>query len=167
VNERIRAELRARGADVDAFYFCPHHPDHGPPCDCRKPQPGLLQRAAREHDLDLSNSITVGDSTRDLEAGRRAGTAARAYAPLASRREAESGKSNDDWAPRIGPDRDRGTPARGASDRSDPCSSPLAPGAVADDIETHSASAPSAYDDWMLLARDLLRAAWERAAKQP
>ncbi len=76
VNERLRELLRAEGADVDAVYFCPHHPDHGPPCACRKPEPGLLLQAAQELHLDLRRSLMVGNAARDLEAGRRAGCAA-------------------------------------------------------------------------------------------
>jgi histidinol-phosphate phosphatase family protein len=73
VNDRINALLHAEGAHVEAFYFCPHHPDFGAPCACRKPEPGMLQQAAVEHGLDLSRSWMVGDSPRDLEAGTRAG----------------------------------------------------------------------------------------------
>jgi histidinol-phosphate phosphatase family protein len=79
VNARLRALLQAAGTDVDAIYYCPHHPDHGPACDCRKAAPGLLLRAAADHGIDLERSVTVGDAARDLEAGRRAGTAAVLY----------------------------------------------------------------------------------------
>src|SRR5205085_6378312 len=59
-------------------YHCPHHPDgtverYARACACRKPQPGLLLRAARDHDLDLARSWLVGDILDDVEAGRRAG----------------------------------------------------------------------------------------------
>jgi D-glycero-D-manno-heptose 1,7-bisphosphate phosphatase len=57
--------------DVDAVYVCPHDDVDG--CDCRKPQPGMLTRAATDLDLDLSRSFLVGDRWRDVEAGRRAG----------------------------------------------------------------------------------------------
>ena len=56
---------------LDAFYYCPHRPDEG--CGCRKPEVGLLERAAREHDVDLLDSWMVGDILDDVEAGRRAG----------------------------------------------------------------------------------------------
>lgn len=56
---------------LDGFYYCPHAPDEG--CGCRKPQPGLLERAAREQDIDLSSSWMIGDILDDIEAGRRAG----------------------------------------------------------------------------------------------
>ena len=52
-------------------YHCPHHPWLG--CDCHKPKPGMLLRAAREHGLDLPRSWMVGDTWRDVRAGRAAG----------------------------------------------------------------------------------------------
>ena len=56
---------------LHGFYYCPHLPGEG--CDCRKPQPGLIERAAREHSVDLSSSWMIGDILDDVEAGRRAG----------------------------------------------------------------------------------------------
>jgi histidinol-phosphate phosphatase family protein len=57
--------------ELDGTYYCTHHRDAG--CGCRKPEPGLLIRAAAELELDLSGSLMIGDSDSDLEAGRRAG----------------------------------------------------------------------------------------------
>jgi D-glycero-D-manno-heptose 1,7-bisphosphate phosphatase len=73
--EQLHAEL---ALDVERFYFCPHHPRatlaaYRLDCECRKPRPGMLLRAARELDLDLSRSYMVGDRPSDVEAGRRAG----------------------------------------------------------------------------------------------
>jgi histidinol-phosphate phosphatase family protein len=59
------------GVRLEGFYYCPHHPDGG--CGCRKPEPGLLLDAAREHDIDLAASWMIGDILNDIEAGRRAG----------------------------------------------------------------------------------------------
>ncbi|HVW37545.1 MAG TPA: HAD family hydrolase [Pirellulales bacterium] len=77
--ERRLAELLA-DSDIrlSGFYYCPHHPQagqlgHGSACDCRKPAPGLLLRAAADHRLDLKSSWLVGDILDDVEAGRRAG----------------------------------------------------------------------------------------------
>ncbi len=56
---------------IDASYYCPHAPDD--PCDCRKPAPGMVLRAAREHAIDLAASYFVGDREADIECGRRAG----------------------------------------------------------------------------------------------
>jgi len=71
-------ELARRGASVDAYYLCPHHPLHGigdyrRECDCRKPLPGMLLEAARDFTIDLADSYIVGDKLADVEAGRAAG----------------------------------------------------------------------------------------------
>jgi D-glycero-D-manno-heptose 1,7-bisphosphate phosphatase len=76
----ISARLRAGGATLDAFYYCPHHPQASRPeyrqaCDCRKPAPGMLTIAAREHRLDLQRSFVVGDRWDDVGAARAAGAA--------------------------------------------------------------------------------------------
>jgi D-glycero-D-manno-heptose 1,7-bisphosphate phosphatase len=72
VHKKMVAELAAGGAWIDAIYFCPHKSEDA--CECRKPNPGLLERAAREHALDLSGSWIVGDRYADLEMGHAAGT---------------------------------------------------------------------------------------------
>jgi len=78
VNEALVSQLKAEGAYLDGLYVCLHHPTVGDPpyravCDCRKPAPGLLTRAAGELGLDLSRSWMVGDKISDILAGRRAG----------------------------------------------------------------------------------------------
>jgi D-glycero-D-manno-heptose 1,7-bisphosphate phosphatase len=73
VNRRLADILANEGLELDGWYFCIHHPDFGEPCDCRKPAPGMLTRAARELGLDLGRSWIVGDHPSDAEAGRRAG----------------------------------------------------------------------------------------------
>lgn len=78
IHEALRRRLARRRARLDGIYYCPHHPEFGGAayrreCDCRKPAPGMLLRAAWELGLDLARSFAVGDSERDLEAGRRAG----------------------------------------------------------------------------------------------
>jgi D-glycero-D-manno-heptose 1,7-bisphosphate phosphatase len=77
VHARLAELLAADGAHVDGFYHCPHHPEVGGPCACRKPEPGLVLDAAREHGVDLGASWLVGDADRDLEAARRAGVPGR------------------------------------------------------------------------------------------
>ena len=77
-HEFIAAHLAAGGARVDAFYYCPHHPDasrreYARSCDCRKPQPGMLRRAAADLGLDLARSFVVGDRWNDIEAGAAVG----------------------------------------------------------------------------------------------
>lgn len=78
LHQWLREELAKHGAHIDAFYYCPHHPKLGighykNPCDCRKPSPGLLVKAAREWEIDLTKSYMVGDHNSDVEAGRAAG----------------------------------------------------------------------------------------------
>jgi len=78
MHQHLADELRAEGVELDAIYYCPHHVDGIVPhlaidCDCRKPRPGLLKRAAIEEDVDLERSWFVGDILDDVEAGRRAG----------------------------------------------------------------------------------------------
>src|SRR6266487_1747231 len=78
MHEHLTSELAQLGVQLDAIYFCPHHPDGAIPelairCDCRKPQPGMLLRAAADLDLDLRASWFVGDILDDVEAGNRAG----------------------------------------------------------------------------------------------
>lgn len=71
-------QFAARGSGLDAVYFSPFHPEHGvgpykASTDCRKPAPGMILQAAREHGVDRAASILVGDSPRDIEAGFRGG----------------------------------------------------------------------------------------------
>lgn len=73
VHLRMLRLLEAEGVRPLGIEFCPHHPEHGEPCDCRKPSPGMLWRAAHRFNLDLTRSVMVGDTDSDLEAGRRAG----------------------------------------------------------------------------------------------
>jgi D-glycero-D-manno-heptose 1,7-bisphosphate phosphatase len=72
VHARLEQLLAREGAWLDASYHCPHAIDA---CKCRKPKPGMLLRAAREHNLDLARTVIVGDSDADLIAGRSAGAA--------------------------------------------------------------------------------------------
>ena len=71
VHEKMISELAAGGARIDGIYFCPHKTEDA--CECRKPNPGLLERAAREHALDLAASWVVGDRYADLEMAHAAG----------------------------------------------------------------------------------------------
>lgn len=74
----LAASLGKSGGSIDAFYFCPHHPDANDPryravCECRKPAPGLFFEAAKDFNINLASSAVVGDRLTDLEAGLRAG----------------------------------------------------------------------------------------------
>jgi D-glycero-D-manno-heptose 1,7-bisphosphate phosphatase len=78
VHQVLAAELERGGARLDAVYYCPHHPTVGEPpyrldCDCRKPRPGLILRAAEELGLDLARCWMVGDRHSDVELARAAG----------------------------------------------------------------------------------------------
>jgi histidinol-phosphate phosphatase family protein len=71
LHQKMCGELAAMGAMIDRVYFCPH--DMEPPCSCRKPAPGMLLEAARDHNIALHESWMVGDSTSDIKAGINAG----------------------------------------------------------------------------------------------
>lgn len=82
IHKKMETLLGKDGAYIDGMYICPHHPDKGfegerPEykfdCDCRKPKPGLLLQAAKDFNIDLSQSYMIGDSERDVEAGKAAG----------------------------------------------------------------------------------------------
>jgi D-glycero-D-manno-heptose 1,7-bisphosphate phosphatase len=75
IHRKLARHLARAGAQFDGLYYCPHHPDYGDQtlCECRKPAPGLLLRAAAERNLDLKGSIMIGDSLTDLQAGWNAG----------------------------------------------------------------------------------------------
>lgn len=74
----LDAMLRASGAIVDAYYYCPHHPQGVVPsyakaCDCRKPAPGMVLAASRDLELDVSRSFVVGDKWLDVALAQQAG----------------------------------------------------------------------------------------------
>jgi len=78
MKQRLRQMFQEAGAALDGIYVCPHHPDgslaaYARSCACRKPAPGLLLAAARQHHIDLPRSWFIGDILDDVEAGRRAG----------------------------------------------------------------------------------------------
>jgi histidinol-phosphate phosphatase family protein len=82
IHNKMDSDLGRKRAKIDALYFCPHHPDRGFPeerseykveCLCRKPQPGMLLDAAYDFNIDLSSSFMIGDSDRDILAGKSAG----------------------------------------------------------------------------------------------
>jgi D-glycero-D-manno-heptose 1,7-bisphosphate phosphatase len=77
-HDRLTQQFGAAGAGIDAWYYCPHHPEavveqYRMVCGCRKPAPGMLNDAARELDLDLSRSWVVGDQWRDVKLAHVAG----------------------------------------------------------------------------------------------
>ncbi len=78
IHKRLKALLADEHASLDGIYYCPHHPEFGTSkykkaCDCRKPKPGMLIRAAHEHHIKLNQSFVVGDRCIDMAAGKTAG----------------------------------------------------------------------------------------------
>jgi D,D-heptose 1,7-bisphosphate phosphatase len=78
VHRQMQETLQERGAFLDGFYYCPHHPTEGigsylKVCPCRKPEPGMLIMAAEELNIDLNRSYAVGDMLKDIEAANRVG----------------------------------------------------------------------------------------------
>lgn len=82
IHNKMETLLGEEGAYVDAIYYCPHHPDKGfegerpeykKICDCRKPKPGMLIKAAKDYNIDLKESWMIGDGLNDIEAGKAAG----------------------------------------------------------------------------------------------
>lgn len=82
IHNKMETELGKFGVYVDGIYYCPHHPDKGfvderpefkIKCNCRKPNPGLILKAAKELNIDISQSYMIGDSDTDIECGKKAG----------------------------------------------------------------------------------------------
>lgn len=78
INQKMIRAIRRKGAFLDDIFYCLHHPKVGNSryrkrCNCRKPKPGLIYKAARKHDIDLENSYVIGDNLTDIAAGNRAG----------------------------------------------------------------------------------------------
>jgi D-glycero-D-manno-heptose 1,7-bisphosphate phosphatase len=101
-HEYIDAQVRAGGARVDGYYYCPHHPEGSvtalrQDCDCRKPRPGQLLQAAKDLNLDLPQSFIIGDRWKDIEAGKAVGARA-VLVRTGYGREAEQTKRDDDTA---------------------------------------------------------------------
>ena len=100
VHDNLQQSLRNEGARVDAIYYCAHHPSVGEPpyrqdCDCRKPKPGLVNRAAKDLDIALEQSWMVGDRYSDIELARNAGVHAALVLSGYGRGEYES--QRDSW----------------------------------------------------------------------
>jgi D-glycero-D-manno-heptose 1,7-bisphosphate phosphatase len=79
MTEKMMSELATTNAQIDAVYYCYHHPEgvvkeYQMHCDCRKPKPGLFLKAASDLNIDLGNSYLIGDGITDIQAGQAAGT---------------------------------------------------------------------------------------------
>jgi D-glycero-D-manno-heptose 1,7-bisphosphate phosphatase len=71
LHEELREKMKEEGAIIDAIYYCPHHPQEGQvkykiDCSCRKPKPGMILKAVKDHEIDLSRSYMVGDRYKDI-----------------------------------------------------------------------------------------------------
>jgi D-glycero-D-manno-heptose 1,7-bisphosphate phosphatase len=78
LHRRMESLLSSEGARIDAFYYCPHHPEFGEPpyrqnCNCRKPKTGMIRQAARDFELDLKECYVIGDRYREIEMAHAAG----------------------------------------------------------------------------------------------
>jgi D-glycero-D-manno-heptose 1,7-bisphosphate phosphatase len=73
VHDRIQELLAEQGEKIDAIYFCPHHPEYSGECNCRKQAPGMILKAAEEWNIDLSESLMIGDRITDCQCGKNAG----------------------------------------------------------------------------------------------
>ena len=78
LNNWMIEQFAQKGINIDKVYYCPHHAKKGQghyllDCDCRKPKPGMLLKAKEAFDIDMANSVIVGDKVSDMEAGKSAG----------------------------------------------------------------------------------------------
>jgi D-glycero-D-manno-heptose 1,7-bisphosphate phosphatase len=78
IDKVIHRHILNGHAHVDGFYYCPHHPEHGvypykQKCGCRKPEIGMIEKAVKEHQIELESSFLVGDHSGDIAAGKKAG----------------------------------------------------------------------------------------------
>jgi D-glycero-D-manno-heptose 1,7-bisphosphate phosphatase len=73
LRDYIHSEFAKHGVTISAEYYCPHHPDYTGSCNCRKPKPGMLLQAAHDWDIDLSQSVMIGDKESDMLAAKKAG----------------------------------------------------------------------------------------------
>lgn len=81
IHSRMIEGLARQGARIDAMYYCPHHPEIGDAryrvaCECRKPRTGMLDKATREHNIDLARSFVIGDKASDIKLAENAGARA-------------------------------------------------------------------------------------------
>ncbi len=78
LHEHIDRLLEKEGTYIDAYYYCPHHPEgiikeYSCKCNCRKPEVGMIEQAMKDYSIDLNNSIFIGDKEIDIQTGKKAG----------------------------------------------------------------------------------------------
>ncbi|MFW9772371.1 MAG: D-glycero-beta-D-manno-heptose 1,7-bisphosphate 7-phosphatase [Candidatus Thorarchaeota archaeon] len=72
IHDKMKRILYENNVILDAIFFCPHHPDFTGPCNCRKPNPGMILKARDKYNINLRESFMVGDTLNDIETGLRA-----------------------------------------------------------------------------------------------
>ncbi|MBI3291377.1 MAG: HAD family hydrolase [Elusimicrobia bacterium] len=97
IHRRLKQVLRARGVTLDGWYYCPHHPEAR--CRCRKPEPGLLRRAARELGCSLKRTYSIGDRWSDVVMGQRVGGKGLLVLTGLGRKEWRQARKMKIWAP--------------------------------------------------------------------
>ena len=97
IHSKMKAAVEAQGGKISDIFFCPHMPDDG--CDCRKPAPGMIFKAQKKHGIDLSTSVMIGDSARDIECARMAGCGRTILVKTGNGREALQLLDAEDLAP--------------------------------------------------------------------
>lgn len=79
IHQYLKKSVRNAGGEIQGIYFCPHHPDEG--CECRKPRPGLIEKAASENDIDIPSTVMIGDKLTDIQCARNAGCKSAYWVP--------------------------------------------------------------------------------------
>lgn len=69
----MKERFAEHGVDIAAIYYCPHHPDFTGECGCRKPAPGMINAAVKDFDIDVKQSVMLGDKVSDMQAGKNGG----------------------------------------------------------------------------------------------
>jgi len=69
IHNKMNKRLKQDGVELDDIFYCPHHPDFSGPCDCRKPNPGMIFNAKSKYNIDLNNSFMIGDTLKDIQTG--------------------------------------------------------------------------------------------------
>jgi D-glycero-D-manno-heptose 1,7-bisphosphate phosphatase len=100
IHQSMEESLRSQGARLDAIYYCAHHPEFGAApyrrdCECRKPKPGLIERAVRDFALDPAECFVIGDRYRDVEMGHSGG--ARSVMVMTGHGREEYASEHRDW----------------------------------------------------------------------
>ena len=72
IHQKMTKALKAKNLSLDDIYYCPHHPNYTGPCECRKPNPGMILDAAKKYNISLEQSYMIGDTLKDIETGLNA-----------------------------------------------------------------------------------------------